>query len=230
MATPTEGAVVRERPGCVLGVALGILVLGSLIAYLLLPRTEKRDGAQLLETWLGARELPAGFEIREAAKLIGGWEVVKLARADAPAEKPLAVTAKPAQGGGPMQRVDWGHVAMGAAEQAPLTLLFVHYPESRIKSELARLFSEKLSVGRLDEVQASGGRMLLELGTLAWGDASPAYVLERNFESGGTFKDIVRVNLSSTEPGLVLNAEWSRSEPFSKSRLQAVLDAFPKRE
>jgi len=229
MEARAEGAVVRERPGCVLGIAFGIMVLGSLIAFLWLPRTEKRDGGQLIEAWIGARELPAGYEIREAAKLIGGQEVVKLANAAAPAEKPRAAGAKPAKGAGPMPRVDWGRVAMGAPDQAPLTLLFVHYPENRSKSELARLFSEKLSVGRLDEIPESGGRMLLELGTLAWEGANPAYVLERNFEVGGTFKDIVRVNLSNVEPGLVLNAEWSRSEPFSKARLQAVLDALRRR-
>jgi hypothetical protein len=68
--------------------------------------------------------------------------------------------------------------------------------------------------------------MVLELGTLSFGDANPAYVLERLFEPGGTFKDIARVDLSSAQKGLIVNAEWSRSEPFSKSRLQALLDSL----
>ncbi|HUR29557.1 MAG TPA: hypothetical protein VM509_15310 [Planctomycetota bacterium] len=222
MEAPTEGKVVRERPGCVLGIALGIMVLGSLIALLWLPRTEKRDGALLLRTWLGIEAPPAGYEVRDAQKFIGGEEVVQLVNAGVPAEKPRAEPEKP-KPGVPMERVDWARLALGPADRDPLTLLFVHYPAERARGELGRLFSEKLSVGRLDEISPGGGRMVLELGTLTVGDTSPAYVLERVFEPGGTFKDIARVDFSSAEKGLIVNAEWSRSEPFSKSRLQALL-------
>ena len=35
-----------------------------MIALLRLPRTEKRDEAKLLVSWLGVQQLRAGFEIR----------------------------------------------------------------------------------------------------------------------------------------------------------------------
>lgn len=222
----------RERPGCVIGIALGIMVIGSLIALLCLPRTEKRDGALLLRQWLGVEALPANFEVRYGQKFIGGEEVVQLANAAATAEAPLPAPKPPQNTVGdaskPMERVDWGRVAMGAADRPPLTLLFVHYPAERSKGELGRLFSDKLMVGKLDEISPGGGRMVLELGTLNLGDASPAYVFERVFEAGGTFKDIVRVDLSSAEKGLIVYAEWSRSEPFSKTRLESLLGSLRK--
>jgi hypothetical protein len=226
MSEAEQGAVVRERPGCVIGIALGIMVIGSMIALLWLPRTEKRDGAKLLEAWLGAQQLPAGFEIREATKFIGGEEVVQLVNTSAQAEAPAAAVEKASKAASEMERVDWAQVKMGASDQLPLTLLFVHYPKERSESELGRLFSEKIVAGTLDEIGSRGGRMVLELGTLTIKDSAPAYVIERKFEPGGTFKDIARVNMSSAEPGLVINAEWSRSEPFSKSRLQALLDSL----
>ncbi|MEO6709068.1 MAG: hypothetical protein ABIP42_05775 [Planctomycetota bacterium] len=229
METTTN--TVRERPGCVLGVALGILVLGAAIAFLVLPRTEKRDGAKLLDTWLGVQQLPAGFEIRDAAKFMGGEEVVKLENALVPAEsEPTRPPEnKPSGPAGQEQRVDWSRLTLGAADQLPRSLLFVRYPEGRATGELGRLFAETLTPGRPEEIGNRGGRMVLEIGTLAWGDSNAAYVLERKFEFGGSFKDIARVNLSSAEKGLIVNAEWSRSEPFSKSRLESLLDAFRRR-
>ena len=34
--------------------------------------------------------------------------------------------------------------------------------------------------------------------------------------------------MSNFEKGLVIHPEWSRSEPFSKSRLQALIEALPR--
>lgn len=220
MVGETEQPVVRERVGCVLGIAFGLLVLGSIVAFIFLPKGEARDGARLFADWFGPTELPAGYAIVDAGKLTGGEEVLQLSRPDAPPEREKA--APPKTEGKP-ERVDWARVELGLQDQFPRGITLVKYPTERAQSELNRLFSEKLQIGKLDEVGGQGGRMVLELGTIPWADKFAIFVLEREFEAGGTFRDIVRVNLSKDQDGLVANLAWSRSEPFAKDRLQAVL-------
>jgi hypothetical protein len=219
-APPSPGA--REKPGCVLGIAFGLLVLGSLVAWLVLPKTEKRDGAELMTAWFG-RQAPAPYEIGDAGKLMGGEEVVQLQDVTAGEESPRVTPPEPAAGATPEKRVDWAKLAQGPADRPPRSLTFVRYPAERAKSELKRLFSEDLAIGRLEEIGEGGGRMVLELGTLSLGDRHPAFVFEREFERGGTFRDVVRVDLSKDGDALVVNAVWSRSEPFAKGRLEALL-------
>ena len=212
------------------------MIVVAALALLWLPRTEARDGAKLLAAWIGMHQLPPEFQIRDAAKLIGGEEIVQLVRvAAAPEREPQPKGA----------RVDWSKVIQGAADQLPRAMLFVSYPKERGASELERLFPEKLVVGKLENVGVRGGKLVLEIGSLWPGESTTSYIVERNFELGGTFKDVVRVNLTdvsngliahtaSARPeiaaksefsgGLVLHAEWSRSEPFSKNRLQSLLE------
>jgi hypothetical protein len=220
MPADAGSPVERERPGCVLGIALGLAVLIGLCWFLVTPKTEARDGAQLLAAWF--REPPAApFEVRDAGKLMGGEEVVQLADALAAEERPRAEPTAP-DGPGP-RKVDWARVERGPADRPPRTLTFVRFPQERAAAEKKRLFSDTLAIGRLDEIGPGGGRMVLELGTLALAGRSPAYVVEREFERGGTFRDIVRVDLSAEGDTLVLNAIWSRSEPYSKRRLEELV-------
>ena len=92
-----------------------------------------------------------------------------------------------------------------------------------MKDELGRLFSAELQVGKLDEVGNMGGRMVLEVGTIPWGDQFAAIVVEREFEPGGTFRDSARINLSKPGEALIASTSWARCEPFSKARLQELL-------
>lgn len=222
-ASPSDA--VRERPGCVVGIALGLLILGSTVAWITLPKTEARDGAQLLAAWFGTAAVPEGYTIEDARKLIGGEEVVKLVDGEAPAERERAATPRAPQGA-PEASVKWDRIEVGAGGTRPRWLMFVRFPSDSGRSQLNRLFAAELQPGRIQDIGPEGGRMLLETGTLTWGELDPAFVLEREFERGGTFRDIVRVNMSSESNRLILHASWGRSLPFSKPRLQAVLDAL----
>ncbi len=217
----------RERPGCVLGIAFGLLVLGSIVAWIVLPKTEPRDGAQLFQTWFGAAVLPGDYAIRDAAKLMGGEEVVQCL--DNTAEPERARIAVQSKAKGDESKVDWERIDKGPVDRWPRALVFVSYPKDRAQKELNRLFDAKLSVGSFAEVPSKGGRMVLELGTLAVGERFLAYVVEREFEPGGTFKDVARLNLSKPEDALIVNAAWSRSEPYSKPRLQELAQALAER-
>lgn len=222
MTNPDASNPLRERSGCVIGIALGLLILGSVIAWIALPKTEARDGAQLLATWFEGKSAPIPYAIEDARKLMGGEEVVKLVDATAAPERELVVPGPEASSEREV-RMQWDRVEVGAGDTLPRWLLFVRYPQERGDGNIRRLFDASLTPGRVQDVGKEGGRMLLELGTLHWGKLDPAYVLEREFERGGTFRDIVRVNLSSPNSPLLLHASWSRSMPFSKARLEAVL-------
>jgi hypothetical protein len=220
-----------ERPGCVLGIALGLLVLGGLITWVALPKTQKLDGTALFAAWFSTPP-PEPFAVRDAARLMGGEEVVQLVNGGAGEERPRSEPQKQdpagtrgeaeASSSGP-GRVDWAKVEQGPVEQPPRTLTLVRYPEERAAAERRRLFSEKLTLGSLDEIGPEGGRMVLELGTLDLAGWTPAFVQEREFEAGGTFRDVVRVDLTRAGDVVVLNAVWSRSEPFSRSALKGLL-------
>lgn len=170
--------------------------------------------------------------MRDAARLMGGEEVVQLVNGGAGEERPRSEPQKQdpagtrgeaeASSSGP-GRVDWAKVEQGPVEQPPRTLTLVRYPEERAAAERRRLFSEKLTLGSLDEIGPEGGRMVLELGTLDLAGWTPAFVQEREFEAGGTFRDVVRVDLTRAGDVVVLNAVWSRSEPFSRSALKGLL-------
>ena len=222
MAEGKQAAAVRERPGFVVGIALGILVLGSLVAWMCLPKGEPRDGAKLFEAWFGPAAIPADFSVAEARRLMGGEEVLRLSRSNGAPEREKKVAVAKASGA----HADWANVERGAEDQLPLSIIFVQYPKSRANDELSRLFLEKLQPGRIDEIGTSGGRLLLEIGTLPWGDRSAAFVVEREFEAGGTFSDNARINLSKPDDALIASAVWARSEPFSKNRMQALLSGL----
>jgi len=216
---------VRERPGCVIGIALGLLILGSTIAWITLPKTEARDGAQLMAAWFGAQAVPPGYTIEDARKLMGGEEVVKLLDGEAGAEREL-LALEPAGPDSGKQPIAWERIEVGAGDTRPRWLMFVRYPDDSGKSQVSRLFAADLLPGRIQDIGPQGGRMLLETGTLKWGERDAAYVLEREFERGGTFRDIVRVNLASEADPLILHASWGRSLPFSKARLEAVIETL----
>jgi hypothetical protein len=222
----------REHPGCVLGIALGLLILGCAIAWILLPKAEPRDGALLLREFLGLESVPAAYQVVDAAKLTGGEEVVQLLSSAAPPErelaKPAPIEASPTPQGSPPARVDWSRIEPGASDQPPRTLLFVRYPKERGKREIQRLFSAVLQPGGLEELGPQGGRIVLQVGTLRWSDEDRAFVLEREFERGGTFRDMARVDLSAPELALIVKADWARSEPFSKARLEETLATLRK--
>ncbi len=166
--------------------------------------------------------MPADFRIAEARKLMGGEEVLRLLRSNAAPEREKAV----AEAKGNEARIDWARLEEGASDQFPLSLLIVAYPKQRAKDELSRLFSENLKLGQLNEIGNLGGRLLLEVGTIPWGDQLAAFVVEREFEPGGTFRDVARINLSRTDEALIASAGWARCEPFSKRRLQTLLESL----
>lgn len=228
MSSPDSATSAKppERVGCVLGIALGLLCLGSLVWFIVLPKAEPRDGVQLLRDWFALEAPPEGLEIGNAGKLMGGEEVLQLraTRAEPEAAKPAAPSSSPQE---PPR--DWGALPEGPKDREPRHWMFVTYPANGGRSRVQGLFRADLAPGRPDEVGSRGGRMIREVGTIDWHGAPAAFVLEREFEAGGSFRDLVRVDLSRNDRWRIAHVTWSRGEPFSKPRLIEGLARFPAR-
>ena len=223
----------REHWGAVVGVALGLLLLFALVFQIQFQRAGAVDGGALLEQWFEVGELPFGLVVGEAAQLpdpipgrdliLGGRRAVRLVSPDAAAEDPRKPPAKAEDG--ELERVDWARLESGPEDQPPREVLVVRYPAFQAPSQLRRLFlsSDDDSDSGDDEVGPEGGSVTLERDRVRWGDFEARAIHERELESGGTFRDTMRVNLALGDQAVVLFARWSRGQPASKKRLEQLL-------
>lgn len=218
----------REHWGGVLGLAIGLALLGGLVAALSRQPARSEDARTLLAEWIELGELPAGLTLAEAATLPDGRRIVRLVDPSAPEEPPLPAP-KPGPGA-----FDWSRLAVSSGGQAPREVLLVSYPRGDADSELRRLFqSGGQGLGPSPGSGGGGGddrrRVVLERDQLVWGELAARYVHERVLESEGVFRDGLRVNLSHDDTALVLFASWSRGLPASRERVEELLAAMPPR-
>lgn len=216
-----------------------VLLLGLAAAWIgLFHRKEGAiDGSACLREWFAAGAAPEGFRLERAARQSDGARQVLLSRIDAEDEPPRkrAEDREDDGGDGAGKPFDWSAIPMGPSGTQPREILLVGYPADRAKS-IERLFrSEGPSEGQPRSAEAlagerigsKGGKRVLERGTLSWGEFAAPFVHEREYEAGGTFRDVVRVNLSRQGRPLVLAASWTRGSPASKQRLEGVLAVLP---
>jgi len=230
----------REKAGCALGVALGLLVLGGLITATATQRTRLADGERLLGEWFELGPLPFGFEVAGATVEMRGEEVVLLTRPDAPEEAQKAEPPKPppedAKGGEhhpAPDPIDWSAIPSGPEDTPPLEVAVVGYPDTLAASVLDRLFGlqthdegdEEPEV-EITDVGPEGGKVVMDRGRTDWGPYAATYVCERELEYGKTFRDVVRVNLSLPGRARVVFVRWPRGFPASMARVTEVLHAL----
>lgn len=222
------GDVVPERTSAsrVLLAALVIGVLALAVWVMATQSTRATDGTQLLNAWFELREIPAGYTVAEAAVLPRGDELVRLALAGRAEETPKNVVAAPKPGEKPERR-DWSKLAVGVADTQPLEIVITCIPVRSARGELEALFHSGQELrGDFKSIDNGGGRRIIERGELIWGGLAPVFVHEREFEAGGTFRDVMRVNLSSATTPFVLLARWPRGFPASKKRVEELLASF----
>jgi hypothetical protein len=233
----------REHWGAVVGVAFGLLLFLALVFLVQFQRAGAADGAALLGQWFEVGELPFGLVVTGAAELpdpipgrdlvLGGRQAVRLITPDAPPEDPRQTPAKGEDG--ELERVDWARLGSGPEHQPPRPpreVLVVRYPAFQASSELKRLFlSDDDDAGGDDEDGGGpvGGRVTLERDRVRWGDFEARAIHERELESGGTFRDTMRVNLALGDRAIVLFARWPRGQPASKQRLEELLASLTAR-
>lgn len=218
------GGAVRSRTVWAAALALGLVAaLGWVLAS---QETRALDGEVTLRSWFEVGDLPDGLSIAEASVLPRGDLAVVLMRADA-GEEPSRNEVTEADSSGEWAPFDWSKVPSSPAGSAPREVLLAELKLEHASAELEQLFERGEDLrGDWLSVPRSGGRRVLERGKLRWGTLEAPYVLERAFESGGTFRDTLRVNLTRERSPRILVARWTRGAPASQEPVQRLLDVL----
>lgn len=210
--------------------ALSLVVLASMAWLLGTQTTRDIDGDAQLRAWFELGELPVGVRIAEAHELPRGDLVVRLERTEA-GEEPPRVEAPEEPESKMFEPYDWSQVSSSPSGSAPREVLIVGLPLDRARSELRELFDGGTDLrGDWTSVPRSGGRRVLERGRLDWGTLAAPFVLEREFESGGTYCDTLRVNLTIERDPRIVIARWTRGAPGSREPVQALLRGLAPRK
>ena len=215
IATREPDEPVRERAAGVLGVAFGLLLLAALGLAITLLLANRYDGATELERILPAERLPFGLALVESAALPTGERMIRLAAANEGAEG-----AEPSED--PEPPPDEVILTLYRSPGA-VTKLFA--TPDRGKEHETR---QRMRAWQKDPSFAMHSEM--QRGELRWSGWRAAFVRERSFQEGGSWRDSIRVNLSTEERLLVLFAQWpTDTEPSEKSlkELLKLVDLEP---
>jgi hypothetical protein len=220
----------------IVGIALALMVMSVLAAWLIASRGGPIDGAAQLESAFGVRTIGPAYAIVEARKVANGARYVALADEEASSE-PEQVKAAPAPGmpgppssdGGspnpPEDRVDWSRVTIPATTTRPRRVAFL-FPDEDAKHAIVDEFFRNVERTSLLDLGPEGGKVTIASDKLAWRGFDATWVHERVFEKGGTFRDAMRVDLSVEDRACVMTAEWTRGEPATRAALDALLAAL----
>jgi hypothetical protein len=242
-----EGALTppseRRGVGAVLGVVLGLALIVACLVFLLRQPAGGIDGRARLRAAFDLGTLPYELEVVNSAQLFKGEESVVLANPRAEPEPPKNPVpekstspeasentpsakdeSKPPVPEEAKPRYDWSKLAMGEA-RPPRQLALMWYPPAVGDAQIKQQFGES---GRMSvrDIGDEGGLTEVESGTLVWGPYAPAFAHERLFEAGRTFRDSLRVNLSTPGQYCVMVVTWPRNSPGSKAHVDEILKAL----
>jgi len=227
----------RESSGCVLGVAAGFALFAALVGFLATRPAASVDGAQRLGEWFELGPLPFGLEVAEGVR--AGATTVVLANPSAPEEaprnEPPEEEEEPGGGDGPRAKddddFDWSKVPEGPAGTDPIEVAVACYRNAgQARSAIEGTFGRPDGGDRDDpdliSFGAKGGRATMDRGRIPWGEYSVLFVHERELEPGGTFRDVMRANLTISGRACVVSARWPRGLPASKDKLEELIAVF----
>jgi hypothetical protein len=172
-----------------------------------------------------------------ASKLFEGEETVVLSDRRAEPEPPKnVVPEKPekteekeeSKESPPMPRFDWSKLRVGEA-RLPRQVVLTWYPAAMGEGQIRERFGGGWSMS-VKDIGEEGGSADLETGTLLWGPYAPAFVHQREFEAGKTFRDSMRVNLSTPGQYCVMVVKWPRNSPGTKAHVEEIMKALAPRE
>lgn len=238
------------------GVALGLALLGLLTWSLFTKAFGRRAEAaeSALADWLEIDTLPFDLEpdsaLRRGGELLVTWvdrdappEAKRIEPPKPPKESKKSKASKESKTGdqhGPSHEFDWSAIAVGPEGTPPVEVLVVRYGKGA-EERIEALFEAPMSmeggggmdgmgggepVVMLTQVGPEGGRVAMDRGRMLWGEWEVSFVHERELEQGGTFRDVIRANLSLPNRPLVVYARWPRGLPASEERMVELLAAL----
>jgi hypothetical protein len=224
-------AAEHERTRVVLGAVAALALLAGAAWWMAAPRAHSLDAPTTYAAWFEPRELPFGLRAAQAEKLARGDVLLRFEREGLEPEAPRVTPPEPAEppkpGGGEMPQFDWSKVDWGTAGQPPREVVIASLPLTHAKADLDTLFKDGLEFRGDFGALHPGAKRVLGHGVAPWGELDCPWVHEREFELGGTFRDVIRVNLSRGRDPRVLIARFGRGEPASIPPVEALLAALP---
>jgi len=215
----------RESALGVAGVACGLLVIAAIFLWLWMARGREIDAAEQFRGSFAVQGVPSGWTVALAQAVPDGLfdmhseqRIVRLVRADAAPE--------PDPSPAPDAEFEWKKLPEAAPLGEPGRLYFAWYDPSTGREDVAsQLDSHRAGeIGMLDRKQ--GGIVRVDAGKLRWGLYDADFVHERLFEKG-SFRDALRLNLSTSGQFCVLNVLWKWGEKGSRDSALKVLELFP---
>jgi hypothetical protein len=210
--------------GALIAIAAGLMVLSALVAVFVALRGGPIDGAGQLDAQFGAHTLPFGLGLKSAREMPGGERMVVFEGAQAAA--PAATLAiGDASSGGKDAHVDWSKIALPAPNAPPERVVFLFLTQEAPKAHFDAFFTNE-KWQQVDELGAEGGLVPIDKNAISWRGHAADFVHERAYEEGGTFRDVMRVNLSVEKKPCVMWASWPRGEQASRPRFEEILAAL----
>lgn len=202
-------------------IALGLMALAGVAAWLLLGTGGPIDGRAQMTAVFGAADLPSGLAISSATKMPSAGSIVVYERAGAaPDAPPPPAPEMSMDGGGP--RTDWAKVEIPAASGPPRQASFLFAPAASGRSVLDAMIRHVQGQDR-GMLGPGGGTTLVERGRVDFRGWDSEWIHLRTYETGGTFRDAMRISLSTPEQPCVMTATWSRGVPATLAELQALV-------
>lgn len=209
--------------GTIVGIAAGLLLLAVCAAYLIVGQGGRIDGAAELESAFGVRSLPLGLEVVRATRSLRGDRMIVLERKDAPPEAPMDQRV-----GKEHEVADWSKVPIGPEGAPPRQATFLltdAASAARVLEDLVRNVKSR----DLQDLGSGGGVVVVKRDHFDFRGWDAEWVQLRSFEPGGTFRDAMRVSLSTPEKPCVLTVTWPRGMAASKAVLDQLIAPLARR-
>lgn len=231
----TSEPTTRVGPGAVLGIAIGFFVVLGCLGLIAFHGWRTFVASEGLETSFELSGLPEGFTLSDDAYLLpsgervyviadGSKELTRLPVEDLGGLEPGEGESTEADTGDDhdFEEYDWTSIPVESTDQAPMQFFLVQYPTKRAEAVIRSEF-QGLDWKELKYIGAKGGRSAVEGGKLEWAGYAADFVREREFIRGGTFRDVLRVNLSVGGECWVGYALWPTSHAGSEKAAEEFL-------
>ncbi len=223
MSAPSAESPAAASGVALIAIALGLTALAAIGASLLLGNGGPSDGSAVMTRVFGSADVPFGMERASATELTGSGTLVVYESPDAPPDEPLPEAADQAPGDkSAFQPFDWSKLEIPTASGPPRQVAFLFVPAAKGSKVLDEMIRNVYGRDR-GQLGREGGTVLLERGRLDFRGWNSDWIHLRTYERGETFRDAMRISLSTPEDPCVLTATWSRGVPASLAVLQDLI-------
>ena len=222
-AEPTS-APQRESALGVAAVAGGLVLMAAVFLWIWMARGRAIDAAEQFRDTFAVAGVPPGWDVALAQAMPAGFDlhseqrIVRLVRSGTtPEPEPVAPPAG--------TKVEWKTLPDAAPLGQPARLYVAWYDPSTGAKDVEKQLDSH-DAGEIGMLGEQGGKVRVDAGKLRWGAYDADFVHERLFEKG-SFRDALRVNVSTQGHFCVLNVLWKWGERGSRESALTVLESLP---